>query len=578
MPAPQTYLLRFQAYLHWKEQLPETPEPEFIAFINTDTPLANQLRQKWLYELARNKDWATFSRYFREKDTPPLQCLALSALHHLGDQKNALHLARPIWLSGQSQPSECNEIFKLLLSSPDFDEDLITQRIALALERRNLSLARYLLKQYQKPRLNDIKTLNTIYRHPSHISNLEVGELHDDYYLYGLKRMVSLNMDEAIRYWHHAKTNKLLTDFQQQSFLTHIALYKAMRDNKDTQHWFSQIKPAFYNDALLSWQIRFALKNQKWGEVERLIQLTKDKDNPTWQYWLARALEQQKKNQKAQEIYKAVAKKRHYYGFLASLRLKQKFSFEREQANKNVSILELYQPVMDEIKSLYTSSQVLKASRLVNDFILELPKAEKSAFAWWLAQELNWHDKAIYISNQDELNDQIVLRFPLAYHQTISRYATKYQVSPEFIYAIIRQESTFRENVTSSANAHGLMQVRPDTAKNVSQRQGIPYKDKQQLFSATKNINIGVAYLHHLNERFNQHPVLIAAAYNAGPNQVKYWLQNHAPEQMDIWIETLPWHETRNYLKNVIAFYAVYQHLMDKKIDLSPFMKPLPAG
>lgn len=575
MPASQAYWLRFQTYLHWKEQLPETPEPEFIAFINTDTPLANQLRQKWLYELARNKDWAIFSRYFRDTDNIPLQCLALTALYHLGDQKNALRLAKPIWLSGHSQPSECDELFQMLLNSPDFDENLITKRIALALEKRNLGLARYLLKQYQKPRLSDIKALNRIYHQPSHISKLEIDELHDDYYLYGLKRMVSLNMDEAVRYWRHAKTNKLLTEAQQQSFLAHISLYKAMRDHKDTRNWFAQMKPEFYNNALLNWQIRFALKNQKWDEVERLIRLTKDEDNPTWQYWLARALEKQKKTTQAQEIYEAVAKKRHYYGFLASLRLNQKFSFEVEQVNKNLTILEPYQPFIDEIKSLYTSHQTLKASRLINDFILELPKEEKSAFAWWLAKELNWHDKAIYIGNQEELNDQITLRFPLAYRQTISRYAKKYQILPEFIYAIIRQESTFRENVTSSAGALGLMQVRPSTAKNVSHRQGILYKDKQQLFSAKKNINIGAAYLHYLNERFDHHPVLVAAAYNAGPNQVKYWLQNHQPQQMDIWIETLPWHETRNYLQNVIAFYAVYQYLMNKSIDLSPFMKPL---
>jgi len=118
------------------------------------------------------------------------------------------------------------------------------------------------------------------------------------------------------------------------------------------------------------------------------------------------------------------------------------------------------------------------------------------------------------------------------------------------------------------------MQLMPATAKATAKSERINYADKKQLFGAQKNINIGVAYLQQLAKRFDKHPVLMAAAYNAGPRQVVYWLKNHPPKQIDIWIETLPWHETRNYLKNVVAFYAVYQHRMHQKADLSDFMRP----
>jgi soluble lytic murein transglycosylase len=117
------------------------------------------------------------------------------------------------------------------------------------------------------------------------------------------------------------------------------------------------------------------------------------------------------------------------------------------------------------------------------------------------------------------------------------------------------------------------MQLMPATAKSVSQQEKINYSDKSQLFSTQKNINIGAAYLKQLTKRFHNHPILIVAAYNAGPRQVVYWLKNHPPVEMDIWIETLPWQETRNYLKNVIAFYAVYQFRLQETPDLSPFMK-----
>jgi soluble lytic murein transglycosylase len=193
--------------------------------------------------------------------------------------------------------------------------------------------------------------------------------------------------------------------------------------------------------------------------------------------------------------------------------------------------------------------------------------------AYWLAHELHWYSQSLYLSNNEALNDQLSLRFPLPYSALVAQHAKTYRVSKEFIYAIIRQESTFHENIISSAGAHGLMQVMPATAQITAKREKIALHNKNQLFAAEKNIQLGTAYLKQLTQRF-RHPVLISAAYNAGPRQVVYWLKNHPPKQMDIWIETLPWQETRNYLKNIISFYAVYQYRMQTKPDLSHFMAP----
>lgn len=210
-----------------------------------------------------------------------------------------------------------------------------------------------------------------------------------------------------------------------------------------------------------------------------------------------------------------------------------------------------YQAFIDQIQTLYMTKQTLQASRLLNDFISELPKDEASALVYWIDKQLQWHGKSVYLSNNETLNNQLSLRFPLAYKDSISLYSKKYAVAPEFIYAIIRQESGFRDDATSSVGARGLMQVMPYTARVVSKADKIPYNDQKQLFVSQKNINIGVAYLKQLAKRFDNHPILIAAAYNAGPKQVVYWLKTHPPKEIDVWIETLPWQETRNYLKTL---------------------------
>jgi soluble lytic murein transglycosylase len=567
----QAYLERFNTYWDWYQQLPFQPNEHFIEFIKNNAPLSNKLRDKWLYELARKKEWNHYVTYYQPSNDLNLRCYYHIAQYQLGQYQNALTESVPLWLSGVSQPKACDALFDRLLHAKEFNQELITQRIALALDRHNVQLARYLLKQYKIPKLAEVNTLNRVSQNPSSIPTLKPSELNGYFYLYGLKRLISNNMALAIRYWQLPQTPSLLNKKQQQDFIAHIALYKAMRNDKDALKWFAQIGPAYSNEVVSDWKIRLALKQQHWGKVATIIQQAKNKDTPCWQYWLARALEQQGKKDKALSIYEPLSQNRNYYGFLASVRMKRAPHFENEKPNTNLSVLKPYQAIIQQIQTLYLSHNTLAASRLLSDFMSELPKDEASALMYWVDTELQWHDKSIYLSSDERLNNQLALRFPLAYKAIVTQYAARYAIAPEFVYAIIRQESSFREDVISSAGARGLMQLIPQTARGVSKALRISYTDEKQLFGKQKNINIGVAYLQQLTHRFN-HPVLIAAAYNAGPGQVVYWLRTHPPEDIDIWIETLPWQETRNYLKNIMAFFVVYQYRLNQKPNLTQFL------
>lgn len=571
----QEYMQRFTNWLAWNEALPQSPSPAFLAFVQENTPLASKLRAKWLYQLARNHDWAAYNQYYQPSTDRGLVCLSAIAHYETGDTEKAKAATQILWLSGDNQPPICNQLFNKWFITENFDENLITRRIQLALEKRNLDLAIALLKQYKKPRLEAAKSIQQIANRPTTISLLNAGELAGDFYLFGLKKLVSSNMNQAINLWNTPKARQVLTENQQQDFLAFITIHKALRNSPDTVQWFKKIKPAWYNTTLVEWQIRFALKTANWKAVERLILDFSEKDTPVWQYWLARALQAQGKTEKAQAIYENLAPNRHYYGFLASFKLHKNPSFQAEEPVTNLAVLAPYQPFLKLVEKLYNHGDIQGASRLLNDFASELPREDNSALVYWISTHLKWHGKSIYLSSNEALSNQLALRFPLAWLDVIKQNAQKYHLPAAFILAIIKQESGFREDASSPVGAKGLMQLMPATASMVARKEKIDFANPNQLLLGNKNIALGVAYLSQLYPRYNNHLILIAAAYNAGPRQLNYWLRNHPPREMDIWIETLPWQETRNYLKNVIAFYTVYQYRLQTQPDLRQVLRSL---
>lgn len=572
----QAYLTKYITYQYWVVHLPVSPQPEFIQFIEPQTPLTQKLREKWLYLLAEHQDWLNFNQFYRSSDNTGLRCYAQIARYHLNQRKEAVEESFSLWMQPETQQSSaCHALFALLLHENAFTNQQIEQRIAFALNHNQPIIAQELLNRLGPKYAQENKMLKIISQNPRKILGLQPGPLAGALYLYGLKLSVTRNLDTATTLWEHSLSTKLLTPAQKQQFLAHLALYKAIRNQKDTEQWLSKVQPAYRDAGLKDWAIRYALMQQKW---QNIVDLTAEESlehsDPFPLYWRARALEKLGHRATAHTIYRALANKRHYYGFLASIAAKQKFQFEAEPTPHDPEILTVYKPITDQIAQYYRTNQFYLAAHTLNEFSLELSKTEKSALVYWVATQLKWPGKAIYLSTSDDvLKNQLLLRFPLTYYAYVKKLSQQYHIAPALIYATIRQESTFLKDIKSDAGACGLMQIMPNTAKTIAKHAKIPYSNPKELFSPEKNLQIGVAYLNNLTQQFKAHPILIMAAYNAGPKQVRHWVKNHEPKEMDIWVETLPWQETRNYLKNVIAFYAVYQYRMHQEPNLNPFLQ-----
>jgi soluble lytic murein transglycosylase len=564
----QFYLPYFKQYQQYYTNTPVNPDIKFLTIINSKTHLADKLREKWLYTLAQHKEWQSFINHYKTTNDINLQCLYQRARYEIGQQDSAMHDTIKLWLSPDSSPLGCSKLFELFEHSKYLTNELVKKRIVLALHAEHASLARYLMLKYKPQALSTNKLLASIQQNPLNIKKLSDGFLHDELFLYGLRQLIDTKRDIAQNIWKQKNTQKRLTTEQNQFFLVDLTIHKARRQDNDTPEWFWRIYPKYYTPRLLEWQTRFYIGKQKWQRVIKLIEMQENKNDAIWQYWLARSYEKTGQNDKARKIYQKLHHERGYYGFLSSYKLNLSPEFN-EQTMYDKNTIKIYDSILHEIKQKYQTHKYQEASQEINDFTSMLPVLEKASVITWIINNLNWYSKAIFLSQDDSMYHYLNLRFPIAYQDIISPLATRYNVNKSLIYSIIRQESSFNSDARSGVGALGLMQLMPGIANSLAKQEHIKLANpKKDLFNIKTNIHLGIAMLKNLKKSFNDQPLLMAAAYNGGPTAVRRWLNIYPSKETDIWIEILPWHETREYMKNIMAFHIVYDYLTKQPLNI----------
>ena len=191
-----------------------------------------------------------------------------------------------------------------------------------------------------------------------------------------------------------------------------------------------------------------------------------------------------------------------------------------------------------------------------------------------LAEEWGWHDRVIMTLARARYWDDLEMRFPLAHQQTVLNQARDQQIDPAWAFAVIRQESAFIHDARSHAGALGLMQLLPRTARSVARSLRMPMHGKWDILDVDNNITLGVRYLRKVKDRFDGHPVLATAAYNAGGSNVRRWLPEGQVQPADLWIESVPFGETRKYLQRVLTYTVIYQQRLGRQP--APMLERMP--
>ncbi len=586
-------LLPYIEYWDITKRLSRLPFNEIDGFLDKyhGTAIGDWMRVRLLRELGSRKRFRDYLKYFDPETITrtQLRCYYVDALSRHGDKKEAYPLIEKLWTVGASQPKECDPAFARWMADGGLTPEIAWRRHFLSVSAGNLDLAGYIARKMSKPAARRAALMRSVYRDPDQILDYNRFVKKDPEYRdivgIGLYRLASQDPDKAAAAWQRYSASFLYDDEEREDFLRHLALRFAWKDDKKGLQALMKQNEGFFDLRTSEWLIRQSLREMDWAQVEFWIdQLPEDERNlDRWLYWKARAIQEQiaasgkkdsARTELATRLLQKAAAERSYYGFLASDTIGKDYSFvdrpapvTPEQVNEVAARAD-----MQRTRELQAIGEFYHARREWNyatDSMTprELMAAGKVASAW------GWHHKSIQSILAADYLDDLELRFPLAFPDIVEEMADKVgknkALDPYLIFAVARQESHFSHDAKSGAGAMGLMQLLPSTARATARKAGVPYRRSWDLLKPSTNINLGAFYLNSLLDRFDDNRFLAAAAYNAGPTRVSRWLKDTGSKlPFDVWIETIPYSETRKYVQNVLYYSVVYAYRTGNKATL----------
>ena len=539
-----------------------------------DTPQSNRLERSYLTYLAQSQQWSQFLRFYPAKpNSTDLLCMHYQARYYTGHKSEALQEAGKLWLTGQSRPDACDPLFDLWQQAGLRTQEKIWQRMSLAFEAQNPNLIRHLgallgsgMKGYgdQMIALFDqpARAMNPVYFTTAPQSRQLLS--------LGLARYANEQPEPALRQLGEMKRRFGLSQAEV-ARVERAAARRLLLDRSLAQrNWLDATLVRMKDAELVELRARLAIWEQDWrgleGWVKKMPMALQKEDR--WRYWLARSLEVQGRQKPARELYLETANLRGFYGFMAAQRTGVPYRIKNQSGAHKVPDWRTASsrwPFLVRVRELLAMNEITAAR---SEWIHNMDRnsvAQRLEFGH-IALNQGWHELAILSSIRAEAWDALDLRFPLPLKRTFSQMAQERTMNTSLLYAISRQESALYPLAQSPVGARGLMQLMPATARETAGKLGVPYRNEQQLFDPAMNIRLGSAYLKRLLDVYDGNRILAAAAYNAGPGRVKRWREQSTNKPMDVWVESIPYRETRNYVQNVLSFDLIYQHKLQQPL------------
>jgi soluble lytic murein transglycosylase len=566
-----------QPYLEYeflKDRIASTPTPTLHDFLerNPEAVVSDQLRKKWLKLLAERGDWSTFIAEFRDIDPDnELNCRRLIHLIKTSQEQTGLmNEIGKLWLTGSRLPAACDPVFEAWRKAGHMTADMVWARIQIAMETRNLTLAESLGRYLEPSERVWVQRWLAMHRQPQQellrFRYPVETPVARSIIRHGVVRLAYTDPDEAMRLWETFKERYEFFGEDEKYVLRWVGILAAQAHHPRAVEWLSAASADASDESLRQWRVRAAIRNGEWQTGLRFLALLPEAEQKEgeWRYWKARMLERSGEEKQAKTLYRALAGERSYYGFMAADRVGQPYAMQHVsvQASPEEVGATLARPGIQIAKELFTLGDTVAARRQWA-WVTSHMNNRDLAVAAVLARHWGWHDRAILTVSQSDHLDDLELRFPVLYRDMVEANAQRNNIDPDWVYGVLRQESAFVSDARSEAGALGLMQLMPRTGQLTGRRINLRLPNNTAILNVENNLKLGTSYLRTVLDMNHGHQVLATASYNAGPNRVREWLPDGKPLDADAWVDTVPFNETRNYVKNVMAFTTVYAYRLE---------------
>jgi len=575
---PLNYLLEYQKI---KSDFSIYSLEEISTFIEKNKPYKTSysLQREYLYYLAKHREWDNFLTFYPQLPrSTKLKCFHFQAKMSQGKEQLIFSEVKKLWLVGRSQPNACDAVFNYYLEQNMISQKLIWQRFELAYKNNKKALMRYLIKMMQQDNIKLAQQLYDLNKKPTLLeeSTLFNTRAQPSYRFLTvlMKRLARTDIEQAIKVYVLYDQRIPFSEDDERDLKKYFIYRILVNDEQKLISWLDRELTKLSDEKLIEQRIRYAIKFNNWPDVEYWIGLLPDEvaKNTTWVYWQARVLEEKQRVQEANKLYQKISGDRKYYSFLAAQKLGLSYQLNAQTVKPKRGSLDPVQARLDHIEEL-NFHQYTGLAKSEWEALLKGRNVDLQRQIGLYAYDKGWAHFSVLASIRSKSWSAINIRFPEVKPELFYANAAKYQLPTSYIYALTRQESAFDQYANSPVGATGYMQLMPATAKETAQKIGLKsYKEKTQLTEGIINVQLGTAYFDSLLRRYEGNRILATAAYNAGPYRVDRWKKDEKGRagkalSMDSWIESIPYKETRRYVKNVLAYNVIYQHVLQKPVE-----------
>ena len=542
------------------------------------------LRSSWLNYLGETHQWNLYSNIYRKNSSTRQVCWYLHAEYIEGQQSPSLKKFTPIWLSGDALPSSCNYMIEKWKGSGYDTNKTKWKRLEMAMENSNTPLATYIsemLPHYDQRYFN--AWLNARKNPELELTNFYKKFHNFHYFDFAFKnimaRYIEIKPNQAERYWlqenYTKKLNIKLVDFIGGT----IGLNLARNFDLSGLKWLKSAK--YKTNPMWAWQARLAIRYAKWETVILTIEnMPKKLSNKNeWRYWLGRSLLNTNQEKAANNIFKELSKLPTFYGYMSADEIDKPYALSSKLHEAPYYLRKKFKSskILKQIRALNNLKYYNLANNLWNFELHSYSKEMRLAAAHILANVDDVYLSMQAYSKSGFGNENLAEYFPIVYGREVEEISSHYNINAAWIFSLMRQESFFDPQARSYVGALGLMQVMPATANFIAHRYRIPYRGPFSLYSPSTNIQIGIANADFIKNLFHSNYVLATASYNAGQGNVAKLLPKHATMSSIRWIDTVPFHQTRNYLRKVLENFVAYEVVLlgNKNFRLKNILKPI---